>query len=152
MSEKNKGGRPSIFTQELADLICMRTATSSFGIRKLCRTYNDLPNVDTIYEWRYKNKEFSEQYAAAKLKQAEFMAEEIIEIADDATNDWMQTQDDQGGVAWKLNGEHIQRSKLRVETRKWQAAKLLPKTYGGGKDEDENKQKSDAEKYALRQT
>lgn len=138
---EKKLGRPSIYSQELADLICHRTATSSFGLRKLCSLYDDLPHSDTVWDWRIKNKAFSDQYAVAKLKQAEYMAEEIIDIADDANNDWMETLPDElKSAGWKQNGEHVNRSRLRIDTRKWLAAKLLPKTYGN-KESDEDKTK-----------
>jgi hypothetical protein len=59
------------------------------------------------------------------------MAEEMLEIADDAKNDWMERQDDEGGnIGWRLNGDHVQRSRLRIDTRKWLASKLKPKKYG----------------------
>lgn len=129
--DKLKTGRPTKFTQELADLICMRVATCSFGLRKMCAAYPDLPTSETIYEWRYKFPQFSSQFKEAKLKQAEFMTEELLEIADDANNDWMETlSDEEQSLGWKVNGEHVQRSRLRIDTRKWIAAKLLPKTYG----------------------
>jgi hypothetical protein len=148
-SEKNKGGRPTIYSQEIADKICQRVATCSFGLKKLCTMHDDWPAMDTIYEWRYKIKEFSEQYAAAKLKQADYMAEEIVEIADEGRNDYMESlSDDDKGMGWKLNGEHVQRSKLRIDTRKWLAAKLLPRTYGITKDEE--RPKSEIEQYVLR--
>lgn len=134
----NKRGRPSIYSDELADFICDKLASSSLGVTKICRMYDHLPNPDTIYDWINKNPSFSEKYRKAKLKQADYMAHEIIEIADDATNDWMECNTD-NGPGWKLNGEHVQRSRLRVDTRKWLASKLLPKQYGAyadnGKDD-----------------
>ena len=36
--------------------------------------------------------------------------------------------DERGG--WELNGEHIQRSRVRIDTRKWLLSKMLPKVYG----------------------
>lgn len=145
-----KMGRPTIFSQHVADLICMRTATCSFGLRKLCDMHDDLPTSETVYEWRYKFPDFSSQYAAAKLKQADFMAEEIVGIADEGTNDWMETiPADEQSIGWKLNGEHVQRSKLRIDTRKWLAAKLLPKTYGLLAQEDKSKNPSELEKLLL---
>lgn len=147
---KKKTGRPSLFTQELADLICQRVASCSFGLRKLCSLHDDLPTSETVYEWRYKYPAFSSQYAEAKLRQADLMAEELLDIADSGTNDWMETlSDDEKGLGWRLNGEHVQRSRLRIDTRKWLAAKLLPKQYGAAA-EPENKEKSQAETYVLR--
>jgi len=59
----------------------------------------------------------------------DWMAEECLEIADDATNDWMEVYDEEGNVSYKLNGEHVQRSKLRIETRLKLLAKFNPKKY-----------------------
>jgi hypothetical protein len=36
--------------------------------------------------------------------------------------------DERGGC--ELNGEHIQRSRVRIDTRKWMLSKMLPKVYG----------------------
>jgi hypothetical protein len=36
--------------------------------------------------------------------------------------------DERGG--WEQNGEHIQRSRVRIDTRKWLLSKMLPKVYG----------------------
>ena len=69
-------------------------------------------------------------YAAAREAQADYLAEELLEIADDATNDWMQRRREDGTIATVLNGEHVQRSRLRIDTRKFLLAKLQPKKYG----------------------
>lgn len=59
------------------------------------------------------------------------MADEILEISDDGSNDWMERLGKEGEPAgWQLNGEHVQRSRLRVDTRKWILSKLAPKRYG----------------------
>ena len=57
---------------------------------------------------------------------ADYHAEQIIEIADDGTNDTY--LDEQGNV--KVNTDVLGRSRLRVDARKWIASKLLPKVYG----------------------
>jgi hypothetical protein len=128
---RKKMGRPTIFTQELADRICEAVATSSFGLGKLCTIHDWFPTKETVYAWRYQKADFSYQYNKAKLAQAELMAEEIVEIADDGKNDWMESlSDEEKGMGWRLNGEHSARSRLRIDTRKWLASKLLPRTYG----------------------
>jgi hypothetical protein len=59
------------------------------------------------------------------------LTEEILDIADDGSNDWMEKLDKDGkSVGWAVNGEAVQRSKLRVDARKWIASKLKPKKYG----------------------
>jgi hypothetical protein len=56
-------------------------------------------------------------------------AEEIVEIADDATNDWMDRKSGEHTIA-VADTEHINRSRLRIDTRKWLMSKLAPKRYG----------------------
>ncbi|MNL64497.1 hypothetical protein D3C87_1887180 [compost metagenome] len=58
------------------------------------------------------------------------IAEETLEIADDGRNDWMQKVEEDEAPGWKLNGEHVQRSKLRIDTRLKLLAKWHPKKYG----------------------
>ena len=140
--DKLKAGRPTLYSEKLAALVCERVATSTFGLARLCELHDDLPTKFTINLWRYKYPEFSTQYAQAKLKQADLLAEEILDIADDGTNDWMQTWGEDGDVGWKLNGEHVQRSRLRIDTRKFLAAKLLPKQYGEKPEDKKAEDKS----------
>lgn len=87
---------------------------------------------------------FQERYAQAKAECADALVEEIIDIADDGTNDWMEVHDKDGAcVGYKLNGEHVQRSKLRVDSRKWIASKLKPKKYGDSVDLNHGVQPND---------
>jgi hypothetical protein len=62
--------------------------------------------------------------------QLEYWADETIEIADDGQNDWMERERPDGGIDVLLNGEHVQRSKLRIDSRKWLLSKLKPERYG----------------------
>lgn len=140
--ERKKRGRPTLYSQELADLICQRVATSTMGLARLCASHDDLPEKITVNVWRYKYPEFSTQYAQAKLKQADLLAEEMLDIADDGTNDWMESFGEDGDTLYKLNGEHVQRSRLRIDTRKFLASKLLPKQYGQHAEEDKGDNKS----------
>jgi hypothetical protein len=140
--EKKQAGRPTLYTQELADLICQRVATTTFGLARLCAIHDDLPDKTTVNLWRYKYLEFSTQYAQAKLAQADLLAEEMLDISDDGTNDWMQSFGEDGEIGYKLNGEHVQRSRLRIDTRKFLASKLLPKQYGQHAEEDKGANKS----------
>lgn len=88
-----------------------------------------MPGERTVYRWVESNESFRQKYVRAREAQAERMAEEILDIADNATNDWMaRFGDDDGG--WQANGEHMQRSRLRVDSRKWLMSKMLPKKYG----------------------
>jgi hypothetical protein len=76
---------------------------------------------------------FSAQYAHVKDVQADHIFDEIIEIADDDSQDIIFVEaDDASGKSAKAvkNREFIERSRLRVDARKWIVSKLLPRKYG----------------------
>ena len=93
-----------------------------------------MPCKRTVCYWladQEKYPQFFHQYVRAREIQAEIQADEMADIADDGSNDWTPKYDDEGSLtAYALNGEHVQRSKLRIETRRWNAERLLPKRYG----------------------
>lgn len=120
-------GRPSIYTQELAMTICRRIAEGE-SLRSICRD-DGMPSVSTVMLWALSMPQFSEQYTRARELQAEVHIDEIIDIADDGHNDYM-LKNHGDNVAWVENGEALRRSQIRIEARKWTAAKLLPKKYG----------------------
>jgi hypothetical protein len=82
-----------------------------------------------VYRWLAADGGFRDRYVRAREAQADRFADEIIEIADDATNDWMERRQGEETVR-VVDHEHIQRSRLRVDARKWLMAKLAPKKYG----------------------
>ncbi len=121
--------RPSDYTSELAEAICLRLAEGE-SLRSICRD-DVMPDKATVLRWIARHDLFRDQYVRAKEQGAEALAEEMFEIADDGSNDWMEQLDNEGAaVGYKLNGEHVQRSKLRIDTRKWYLSKILPKKYG----------------------
>lgn len=115
------------FSQDLFDRICERIADGE-SLRTICAD-EDMPNKATVFRWLANDKGLSDQYARARDAQADALFDEILDIADTAVNDWMELhgQEDAG---WRVNGEHIQRSRLRIDARKWMAGKLRPKVYG----------------------
>ncbi len=121
---KHPGGRPTDYTKDLADVICARL-TEGESMRKISRD-DAMPASATMFRWLREKTEFKEQYDIAKAECADMYAEEIIEIADDAANDYTKTDED----GLKLNAENIQRARLKVDARKWVASKLKPKKYG----------------------
>lgn len=127
---KVKNGRPTDYTDELAKEICDTIASTSKGIKKLCSENSHWPNKDTIFTWLKNCEGFSDQYVRAKKCQIEAFIDDILEIADDSTQDAV--INDQGNIV--CNSEFIARSKLRIDTRKWLASKLVPKVYGAGSD------------------
>lgn len=105
-------GRPCKYTPDLGDFICNIIATTSTGLPKICEMYDFLPWSSTVRKWRLEYADFSAKYARAKLAQADILAEECLEIADSST------------------AENYNADRLRIDTRKWLASKLLPKQYG----------------------
>lgn len=123
------GGRPSTYTPELAAQLCKMLA-SGMSLRTACKE-PDMPDMSTVFNWMRLHEGFSLQYMRAKEESADALVEEMLDIADDGTNDWIEARGTNGEVyGWKENSEAIQRSRLRVDTRKWIASKLKPKRYG----------------------
>lgn len=121
-------GRPSDYTEEMANNICMQLI-DGLSLREICRQEN-MPSKTTVFKWTHLHKEFADQYARAREQQGETFADEIIEIADDSTNDYQTRKNENGEEIQVVNPEAIGRSRLRVDTRKWIASKILPKKYG----------------------
>lgn len=118
-----KTGRPSDFTPEIANLICERLAEGE-SLRAICKD-EEMPSARTVHRWLESKEEWAEafrqQYAHAREVQADTLADQVIEIADDTSGD-------------------PTRDRLRVDARKWAASKLAPKRYGdklavGGADD-----------------
>lgn len=117
-------GRPTIYSDELAQTIC-ECLMVGMSLRKICEL-DDMPAISTVMQWLASNKsDFMEQYAHARQVQAEYLLDELIDIADDSVDDYEIMNGEE-----RLNQEHIQRAKLRIDTRKWNIEKLAPKKYG----------------------
>jgi hypothetical protein len=99
------------------------------SLRQICRD-PQMPSKTSVMRWLAAHKSFSDQYARARLEQAEGFADEILEIADDSRNDWIEREFGRGNVVEVPDREVTDRSKLRVDARKWLMSKMLPKKYG----------------------
>lgn len=128
-------GRPSSYSHKIAEKICLLISSESKGLRAICNEHDDLPSAKTVYGWLgdEDKKEFRNLYARAKDSQVEILVDEIIEISDFTANDTIET--DKGPIP---DNEWIARSRLRVDSRKWIAAKLMPKKYGDRLEVDLN--------------
>lgn len=122
-------GRPTDYNEETTAIICERIASGE-SLRTICDD-DDLPAMSTIFKWLSKHQEFTEQYTRAREAQADALFEDILPIADDGRNDWMEKKNSDGeNIGWMENGEALRRSQLRIDARKWMAGKLRPKKYG----------------------
>lgn len=124
MAEKRRTGRPSTYDPAIAARICQHIAEGK-SVNSI-QGKDGIPAFCTIYEWIGKYPDFAEMYTRAREDQADTMADQIVQIADDATNDTI--KDEKGND--RPNSEWINRSRLRVDARKWVAAKLKPRKYG----------------------
>ena len=111
------------WTQEIEDEIFRRIAHGE-SLVTICKD-DWLPSRETIHKRIRNDAEFADKYARSKEDQADYIFDEILAIADDRSNDWIETENGP-----KLNAEHVQRSRLRIDARKWMAGKLRPKVYG----------------------
>ena len=102
------------------------------SLTRICQAPN-MPNKRTVTRWLADPRltDFREQYYHARRIQAEIRVDEIFDIADDVSDDWVEQTDKDGNfIKYVPNNEAIQRSRVRIDTRKWYASKMVPKIYG----------------------
>lgn len=127
---KRPVGRPTDYSDEIVEKLCLLLSEGK-SLKSICDNDETMPDKSTIFRWLYKYPEFRDKYAYAKEIGCYAVEEEAIEIADDGRNDWMGRLDkDEVPIGWQLNGEHVQRSRLRVDTRKWFMERIAAKRYG----------------------
>ena len=96
------------YSEQIAREVCERVAKGR-SINSVCKD-SDMPVRSTFYEWISTHSWLADKYARARELRAEVLAEEIIEIAD--------------------NAEDANKARLQVDARKWAASKLDAKRYG----------------------
>lgn len=106
------------FSQQLFDEICGKIADGK-SLRDICDNNEDMPSQRAFFNWLNGSEELVQQYARARESQADSLFDECLSIADQYDP-----------AAEKLDADHIQRARLRIDTRKWMAGKLRPKKYG----------------------
>lgn len=117
-------GPPPKYNEELAIEICERMANGE-SLLQIVRSEH-MPDYRTIMKWLHRHPAFAEQYQRSREYQADYYADQCIEIADDGSNDTYQAEDG----SKKIAHDHIQRSRLRVDARKWKASQMYPKKWG----------------------
>ena len=121
-------GRPTVMTEAVMLEICARIGEGQ-TLRAVCRD-PDMPGRSTVTRALGKDSVFRGRYAQARELLIEHWADEILEIADDGTTDYILKTGRNGHEYEAVDQEHIQRSRLRVDSRKWLLSKLKPETYG----------------------
>lgn len=121
-----KPGPKSTYKKATLDKICDRLSLGE-PLAVICRD-KGMPSRGTVYLWEKQHEGVPERIARAREEGEDYLAAECLEIADNASNDWMERNGDSPG--YTLNGDHVQRSKLRIETRLKLLAKWNPRKYG----------------------
>lgn len=109
---KKRAGRPALNWEAVADTICERIAQGE-SLRGICAD-KGMPSITTVHKWLIEQPEFAKQYVRAREEQAEFYADQIVSIADEAIAD----------------PAYVAKARLQIDARKWKASKLAPKKYG----------------------
>jgi len=127
-----KIGRPTLYTPEIGEKICFALAGGG-KLKKICEA-DDMPSRESVHRWLVSNddtyKAFQEAHLIARRAGAFVLADEILEISDDGSLDMKTVVGQDGEEREVVDHEHIQRSKLRVDSRKFLAAKFAPDIFG----------------------
>lgn len=123
-------GRPSIYTDELANEICDAIANSVRGLNYLCKKNEHWPVRSTILQWCRDRPRFSDMYTKARQDQADFMADEIIDVAYNKKKDHKIVKDTQGQEKTIVVNENVNRARLKFDSLKYLASVLKPRVYG----------------------
>ena len=115
------------WTKEVEDILFGRLSDGE-ALKAICKDPG-MPTTPTVYKRIMDDEKFASLYSRARDVQADNIADEILEIADDGRNDWMERHG-KDAEGWLLNGEHTARSRLRIDSRKWYLEKIAPKKYG----------------------
>lgn len=111
--------------KNIIDRICKHISEENQSLRSALMLH-DMPDKNQFYKWIEDNKGFREQYARACEERADAIFEEILDITDNNALDV--TVDEEGG--YRVQGEVVRRSRLKVDARKWMLSKMNPKKYG----------------------
>jgi len=124
--QRLKKKRDSRYSISLAKELCIEIACSDQSVATVCRSNKKFPDYKTVYRWIAEHEEFKKLYLDAKRLQTLFLTDQIHDIAKDGALDYEMTP--KGNL--RFNIENVHRSKLRIDTIKWHAAKLMAKQFG----------------------
>ncbi len=131
------GKKPTEYTDELGEKICLRFATDpAFSLLKL-NSDPEMPSVWWFYKWLIAHPNFERAYACAREIQTDLQAAELEEwstksLVGKKTVRRTKTSEEHGDEVTEEVQEYdnIERARLRVQTRQWLLSKYRPKKYG----------------------
>jgi hypothetical protein len=118
-----RGGHPTVYTNELAERLLLQLAEGRTLI-DVCRD-DGMPCHATVRNWVLEDREgFARRYRAARHFGLHLVCDEMIEIADDSGRDWRMRHRKDGTLEAVPDREHISRSRLRCDARRWTVTAL----------------------------
>lgn len=123
MSDTKKIGRPSLYSQELADRICAELSEGK-SMRTVCKD-ESMPCLSTVFKWIRENEIFLQQYVRAKENSADAQHEMLNDIGDEAIEEVRISTLDP-----KAKNALVNAYKLKADNLKWSMSKMKPKKYG----------------------
>jgi len=127
-TDTNERGRPSGYSDLVAETICNRLVGGE-SLRAICAD-PAMPGRATVFRWLAGNEEFRRSYALAREFRTEDLLDEILQIADDSSGDYVEKVQPDGKVVTVPNPENIRHARLRIKARKWALARMTPRKYG----------------------
>ncbi|CAN7520950.1 hypothetical protein LJR071_003540 [Pseudomonas sp. LjRoot71] len=129
-------GRPTAYSDLVAAKLCAYIA-DGMSLRNVCKQPG-MPSMTTVLRWLGDDAmaAFRMQYACAREAQADLLAEQILDIADEectmvrADKHGSNDDDGEGHTEVVFDSTAVARNRLRVDARKWLASKMAPKKYG----------------------
>lgn len=127
-------GRPTTYSDRYAQSVLLGLKRG-LSVRKICAEGRaddpTFPTWRTVFDWLASHEQFSQDYARARVVGCEALSDELFAISDDNSEDRIEVVSEKTGeLVTVTDHEHINRSRLRVDTRKWYLSKIVPKIYG----------------------
>jgi len=97
------------------------------SINRIC-SEPSMPSKKTFFKRIAEDSDLQEAYSRAMILRADYLAEEVVEIADTILPG-VKTINKNGKVEI-VTADMVERSRLMIDARKWQCSKLNPKKYG----------------------
>jgi hypothetical protein len=134
--------KPTRYTPELATRFCELVASTTMSLQQIGRECGVPANI--FLKWCSRYDELGASYARAREQQQHLRADELLEIVDDSSNDWVDVETKSGRIIRQFDHEHAKRSELRIRTRQWLMSRFAPRVFGERLQLDASKETREA--------
>ena len=110
--------------EDIFSKICDKISIDGLALRNILKA-DDMPSSRTFFKWLDNDDKKVKQYARACEDRADNIFEDILDIADESHADKKVLEDGREVV----DSEVVQRSRIRIDARKWMLSKMNPKKY-----------------------